>query len=173
MLTLIANTDADPPGTVVIPAGAEVRPCQHSDADGIGRLYFESYEPGVACDTLDEAVADIRASFAGNDGEFWPAASLLIERGGVPIAALLTVRRAPWDGTPDGPFIIELFTARAFRRQGLARLLVRRCLTIAHETGEPTLALSVDPENLPARALYESLGFAIWRPEGDAAPYSP
>jgi len=169
MLTLIGSTDADRPGMCVTPAGPVVRPCQDADADGLGRLYFGAYEPGVASDTIDEAVADIRAAFAGDYGEFWPEGSLLIERGGDPIAAILTVRRAPWAGMPDGPFIIELFTARAFRRQGLARLLVRRCLAIAREESVPTVALRVDPENAAARSLYGSLGFTVWRPEDDAA----
>lgn len=171
MPTLIARTDADLPGRVVVPAGADVRPCRRSDADGLGRLYFEAYEPGIACDTLDEAVADIHASFEGDYGELWPAGSLLIERGGEPIAALLTVRRAPWDGTPDGPFVIELFTARAWRRQGLARLLVQRCLAIAREEGEPTVALRVDPDNAAARSLYASLGFTVWRSDSSDAAH--
>ena len=146
-----------------MPVGYAVRACQRSDIESLGRLYHDAYEPGAACDTLEEAIADIRASFDGAYGKLWPAASSLIHRRGDPVAALLTVRRTPWDDTPDCPFIIELFTARAHRRRGLARALVARCLWAARRAGESAVALRVDPGNTAARALYESLGFTLWR----------
>lgn len=162
LLTLIAAVDGIAPSAVQPPAEYEVRPCQPSDAEVLGRLYFEAHEPGVACETLEEAVADIRASFDGAYGPLWPAASLAVDCGGKLVAAVFTVRRVPWDDTPDCPFIIELFTARAFRRRGLARVLVNRCLVAATHAAEPAVALRVDAANAAARSLYESLGFRVW-----------
>lgn len=156
MSTTIARADAALPAPSGVPAGSELRPCRPADAAALGRLSFEAHGPDIACDTPEDAVADIRASFDGAYGAFWPAASPLIARGEEPVAAVLTVRRAPWVGTPDGPFVIELFTARPSRRRGLARLLVRRGLTVAADAGEPTPALRVDPEKTAARALYAS-----------------
>jgi ribosomal protein S18 acetylase RimI-like enzyme len=46
----------------------------------------------------------------------------------------------------------------AFRRQGIARSLLRALLERAQLRGYPALSLSVAPDN-PARRLYESEGF--------------
>jgi ribosomal protein S18 acetylase RimI-like enzyme len=138
----------------------------------LGRLYFEAYEPGEACASLAEAEADIRAAFAGEYGELWPAASLVAisggsvsggsvsggsVSGGSVVAAIQVVRRAPWPDTPDCSFAIELFTDRAYRRRGLGRALVLGAMAV---TGQ--LALRVSPDNTAALALYRSLGFTDW-----------
>ena len=68
------------------------------------------------------------------------------------MGALLVVERAPWPDTPDCPFVIELFTARTHRRRGLAKLLLSTCSAV-------TVALRVDPANLPAMHLYQSFDF--------------
>jgi ribosomal protein S18 acetylase RimI-like enzyme len=69
------------------------------------------------------------------------------------------VHRAPWDDTPDCPFITDLHTTPALRRHGLARALLTRCLTHASLTTRPRLALRVDSTNTPALRLYDSLDF--------------
>jgi N-alpha-acetyltransferase 10/11 len=87
-----------------------------------------------------------------------------VERDGVPVAALLAVYRAPWQGTPDCPFVTDLFTLPGFRRHGLGRFLMRRCLTAVSRTSRPSVALRVDSENVPAMRLYQSLGFRPYQP---------
>ena len=165
LITLITHLEGhDPPGAVPPLAGFDVRPCGPSDLHQLGGLYFEAYDPGIACDTLDEAIADIEASFQGDYGEFWYQASPVIEANGRIVSAVMTVRQAPWDDTPDGPFIIELFTARDYRRRGLARLVIRHCLNTIRQAGETTVALRVAANNTPARNLYQSLGFAATPP---------
>lgn len=76
----------------------------------------------------------------------------------------MTVRRGPWDGTPDCPFIIELFTARELRRRGLARLAMQNCLAAVRDHGEVAVALRVAADNVAAFALYGSLAFVRWEP---------
>lgn len=161
-LTLIAESDIGHFETSTPPTSYVMRACRQSDTPVLGWLYFEAYAPGMASATLDEAVVDIRASFDGEYGELWREASLLIEYGEELAAAILTVRRAPWEGTPDCPFIIELFTARSHRRRGLARALILRALDAARHAGESEIALRVDADNTAARALYDSLGFRRW-----------
>jgi ribosomal protein S18 acetylase RimI-like enzyme len=70
------------------------------------------------------------------------------------VADTVVVDRAPWPNTPDCPFIIELFTAPAVRRQGLAKTLLTTCLQ--HPTA---FALQVATDNTPAVDFYESLSF--------------
>src|SRR5262249_46661649 len=103
--------------------------------------------------------SETRAFFRGDFGVFWPAASGVIEFDGRLVAALLAVHRAPWDDTPDCPFITDLFTAPEHRRRGLARALLARCFTEASVTARPQVALRADGDNAPAMRLYESLGF--------------
>ncbi len=164
LLTLIADVDESRPTAPSPPVGYALRVCQSSDLEALGRLYLAAYDPGVACASLAEAVADIGAAFAGDYGALGPAASPLIHHRGAPVAAMLTVRRAPWPDTPDCPFVIELFTDRAHRRRGLARALLAHCRAATHAAGEPALALRVAADNAPARALYASLGFRPWPP---------
>lgn len=159
-LTLI-RPDLSPPAAV-LPAGYRLRPCTADDVEPLGRRYFDSYDPGVAGATVDEATADIRAAFGGEYGELWPAASLVATSGeGGIAAAVQVVRRAPWPDTPDCPFVIELFTAPEHRRRGLARALLAGVLAV---TDRREVALRVSADNGPALALYRDLGFRDWRP---------
>ena len=155
-LVTLVRPDLPPPDAPV-PAGYAVRACSPADVERLGDLYFDSYDPGEASATRAEAVADIRATFAGDYGELWPEASLVATTAdGHLVAAIQVVRRAPWPDTPDCPFVIELFTARTHRRRGLARALVVGALTVV---GDRSLALRVAAGNDAAQGLYRGLGF--------------
>lgn len=163
-LTLIA--DAADVGAAVGPTPAadyRVRPSRPTDADRLGALYFGSYEAGEASSSLAEAIADVRASFAGEYGDYLFDASPIVEHGSEIVAAVMTVARAPWDDTPDCPFVIELFTDRRHRRRGLAADLVRRAAS-SLGPGDTSIALRVAADNTAALALYERLGFRRWEP---------
>lgn len=162
MLTFVADA-LHAPTPLPWPSGRLIRSITPEDAIALGRLYYEAYDPGLACETVEEAIADIRATFQGTYGVLWLAASSVIEHEGKLVAAMLVVHRAPWEDTPDCPFIIELFTARSFRRQGLARALLSRCLLLVGATERPHLALRVHAANKAALQLYASLGFHQWR----------
>lgn len=139
-----------------------VRPIARADTGELARLYFAAYDPGVACATLDEAEADIVASFDGAYGELWIEASPCAVADGALVAAAMTVRRAPWHDVPDGPFIIELFTARGWRRRGLAAALLGEIAGRVAAGGARTVSLRVDDANVAALALYSRTGFAEW-----------
>jgi ribosomal protein S18 acetylase RimI-like enzyme len=136
------------------PAGVVLRQPSVADTVELGRLYYESYPPGVACDSEVAAIEDIRVTFEGEYGPLSLSKSFLAVAGQTLVGAVLVVDRAPWPNTPDCPFIIELFTAPAVRRQGLAKTLLTTCLQ--HPTD---FALQVAPDNTPAVELYESLSF--------------
>ncbi|MEU0089326.1 GNAT family N-acetyltransferase [Kribbella sp. NPDC006257] len=136
------------------PAGVVLRQPSVADTVELGRLYYESYPPGVACDSEVAAIEDIRVTFEGEYGPLSLTKSFLAVAGQSLFGAVLVVDRAPWPNTPDCPFIIELFTAPAVRRQGLAKTLLSTCLQ--HPTD---FALQVAPDNTPAVELYESLSF--------------
>jgi N-alpha-acetyltransferase 10/11 len=159
LLTLIADVSCSA-DALEGPHGYVVRSCRPSDVEKLGHLYFESYDPPNACRDLAEAIADMEATFAGAYGELWQEASLVATaESGEIVAAIQVVHRAPWDDTPDCPFIIELFTARAHRRRGLGHALMLRSMGVVAETGHKSIALRVHPENMPALRLYQRLGF--------------
>lgn len=143
-----------------------VRDVDIADQGSLSRLYFESYDPGVASETLQEAVDDIRSSFDGEYGELVRGASLVALGDATLVGALLTVRRPAWRGFPDCPLIIELFVARSHRRRGIGRGLVEMAMGSLAAMGEERVSLRVDVDNRPARELYESLGFVRWSPDG-------
>jgi len=74
----------------------------------------------------------------------------------------LTVRCAIWPDTPDGPFVIELFTSPERRRFHLAANLLHEVLIVAVAAGETTVGLRVRSDNTPALALYRSQGFDLF-----------
>jgi ribosomal-protein-alanine N-acetyltransferase len=55
----------------------------------------------------------------------------------------------------------SLAVAADRRRQGLATLLIRRVLEEARAAGVTAATLEVRASNLPARQLYEQLGFSV------------
>lgn len=156
-LTLIAEAHAVT--LPQLPAHITVRSPAAADTDQLGQLYYDCHVPGANLATVAEAITETCAYFRGEFGPFWPQASGIAETGGTLIAALLAVHRAPWDDTPDCPFITDLHTHPAFRRHGLARALVTRCLHQASTTPRSHVALRVDSDNLPAMRLYQQLGF--------------
>lgn len=65
----------------------------------------------------------------------------------------------PSPGNPTGKvgYIMNLVTEPAYRRQGIARALMQRVLSVLGDEGVPIASLHATPDGRP---LYESLGFA-------------
>lgn len=55
--------------------------------------------------------------------------------------------------------LYDLFVSSQVRRQGIGRALMERAKEFAIETGATRIELSTAMDNLPAQALYESLGY--------------
>jgi len=161
MVTLIAKTT---------PLERELkttsRTVKESDLPRLGELYFTAYDPGLAGDSLQAAMEDMRASLTGKYGQFLPNAShVALDDDGKIVAAVLVVERAIGDDTPEAPFIIELFTDRDHRRRGLAEDLVLATMDTLFNAGQQDVALRVEASNSAALALYLSLDFRRWSPE--------
>jgi ribosomal protein S18 acetylase RimI-like enzyme len=100
------------------------------------------------------------ASFTGDYGPLRLDLSLVAcDRERRLVSAIQVVRRAPWDDTPPGPFVIELFTSPDHRRRGLGRHLLTEALRGAADSAETVIGLRVESENTAAVALYRDLGF--------------
>ncbi len=163
MLTLIAQLPLRPHFQPSDSHHTTIRQCTAQDCEQLAALYFEAYDPGEACGSLEEARDDIVATFQGEYGELFPGASLVCEDSSETLcAAILTVKLAPWEDTPQYPFIIELFTARGSRRRGLAKQLMVAASRALVEDHQSHVALRVTKTNTAAAALYRSLGFIDW-----------
>nr|WP_295890046.1 GNAT family N-acetyltransferase [uncultured Devosia sp.] len=83
-----------------------------------------------------------------------PAAGIVVERDGVPVASgLMTIA--------DGIVIASSVIAdRTRRRQGLGAAMMRTGLAWAKGQGATVAALNVQADNSPGLALYGSLGYA-------------
>lgn len=57
----------------------------------------------------------------------------------------------------------DLFVVPRARRQGVARRLIESCVQLARETGAKGMVLETAVDNVPARALYETLGWKLER----------
>jgi len=143
-----------------LPAGVSVRPLTRDDIPALGQVYLTAYEPAVVS-TLEAATGEIASAFDGEWGPLWPEASLGAWLGGHLVCAVQTVRRPAWDPEVNCPWLIEVMTANTSRRLGLARALVVAASHALDVAGEHRVGLTVDDDNLPAVALYASLGFRL------------
>ncbi|HZR80695.1 MAG TPA: ribosomal protein S18-alanine N-acetyltransferase [Candidatus Binatia bacterium] len=67
----------------------------------------------------------------------------------------------------DEMHLLNLAAASTVRGRGLGRRLLRLLLAEARRKGARVVTLEVSERNLPARALYESLGFRVVRRRRD------
>lgn len=98
----------------------------------------------------DELMARMRALFAAMAV---PAAGIVIERDGVPVASGLMA-------IADGIVVTgNVITDDSRRRQGLGAAMMRTGLAWARTQGATIAALNVQADNTAGMALYDSLGY--------------
>jgi GNAT superfamily N-acetyltransferase len=127
------------------------------DVQALGQLLYRAYRGTVddEGETEEQAVGEIEKMYRGGYGPFDPAHSSVAERDGRVVSATLVTR---WQGRP---FVAFTMTDPSFARQGLAKATLARSMRLLQQGGERELRLVVTLENEPARALYESMFFAL------------
>jgi GNAT superfamily N-acetyltransferase len=137
-----------------MPAGDDrvVRRAGVADAEAIGRLLdafnreFDDLTPGPS------ALADrIRLLLEGDT-------VVLLAGGGPDGLAVLRFRLSIWSKGLEC-YLAELYVVPHRRRQGFGRALMESAIAEARAHGADTMDIGVDEPDLPARRLYESLGF--------------
>jgi len=131
----------------------DVRLANRDDAAAIGQLLYAfnrefddpTPEPG-------ELAERMRQLLDGGD------TLVLLAGDGPDGLAVLRLRAAIWS-TGLECYLAELYVAPARRGQGLGRALMEAALREARDRGADTMDIGVDEPDLPARRLYESLGF--------------
>jgi N-alpha-acetyltransferase 10/11 len=142
-------------------ASLTVRPIVLADVRALADLYLRAYDSQTQ--TFGDAIAEMSSAFDGTWGVWWPEASPAAWKGQELVAVVQTVQRPSRDsmpGAPDCPWLIDVFTGPGHRRTGLARGLIAVACEVMQAAGEDRVGLTVDEDNIPAVALYKSLGFA-------------
>jgi hypothetical protein len=134
---------------------ATARPVRADDANCLADLMLDSYRGSIddGGETLDDAKAEVARLLAGEYGAFDFEASEVIERDGRLVSATLVTR---YEGTP---LIAFSMTASEWKRRGLARGGLLRTMDRLRKASQPQVSLAVTKGNVPAEALYVSLGF--------------
>lgn len=169
-ITLIART------TDVLPradrAELPTRFTQSEDKEPLAHLFYSAYQAvgldsaNGGVDSLEQARTIVTKLFEGEYGSFLPEASpVVLNDNGEIVAASLVLERRVGDSLPNAPYIFELFTHSAYRRQGLAESLVRQSAAALHGAGHERVSLRIREDNSPALALYLTLDFNRWLPE--------
>lgn len=87
-----------------------------------------------------------------------PETLVLLGGSGPDGLAVLRFRPAIWSEGLEC-YLAELYVTPPMRGQGLGRALMEAALQTARDRGADTMDIGVDEPDLPARRLYESLGF--------------
>jgi len=126
------------------------------DAAFIGKLMEQAYRGTIDDDgeTLDQFIAEARATLSGKYGRFVSDASFWIEDNGKAISATLVTL---WK---DEPLLAFSITDPDYQRKGFASFLIRKTMKAMADLGYSYLDLGVTLGN-PAKFLYEKLGFEV------------
>src|SRR5262245_27936673 len=115
-------------------------------------LHDFNTEFGDPTPPVDELAARVAQLLAGGD-------TVVLLAGDDPAGvAVLRFRPALWSGGLEC-YLAELYVAPARRGRGLGRARMDAVLREARAEGADTIEIGVDEPDLPARRLYESLGF--------------
>ena len=134
-----------------------IRSPEPADAEALGSLMLCAHRGTIDYEgeTEAEAVAEVERTFAGEHGPFSWSCSRLVERNNVLLSATLVTY---WQ---QRPFVAHTMTHESHKSKGLARACMASAMQALFAAGEFELRLVVTLENLPAVALYQSLGFAV------------
>lgn len=148
--------------TAADPSGIAIRAAVASDAEAIHAALLGIAEAVGGTGRVRSTVEDIRRHGFGADPAF---EALVAETDGGIVGLCLFFRSfSTWRGT-CGAYVQDLYVAPVLRGRGVGEALLRRLAATARARGWAYLRLSVDAENLGARAFYERLGMAWSRQE--------
>jgi ribosomal protein S18 acetylase RimI-like enzyme len=149
------------------PVPSTVRRAHDGDADAVGRLLHDfNTEFGDPTPPPDALAERMRALMAGGD------TVVLVAGDGPDGLAVLRFREAIWDEALEC-YLAELYVVPARRGQGLGRALMEAAIETARADGATHMDLGTGEDDVPARGLYESLGFSNreGKPDGQLNMY--
>lgn len=155
-------SDAGPAPAGPIEIGAlRLRPARDGDLAFLRRLYRSFRAEEMALVPWSQIARDaflddqFRLQHQHFTTVFPNADFLIVEKAGAPIGRLYLHR------DQEGLLVVDIGLLPELRRQGLGRVLLEWVVSQASDAGAPKVWLHVLPQNLPARRLYERLGFVV------------
>ena len=127
----------------------------------LAKLYKIAYKEQFQI-SYESSKTEWKNTFKGEYGEIWNEASPMLFDNNKLIAAIVTVKIAPWKDTPKCPFIIELMVHPEYRRKNLAKLLFLMVAQTCIQNKVEYISLRVLKNNTSALTLYNDLGFINW-----------
>jgi ribosomal protein S18 acetylase RimI-like enzyme len=163
---------------VDLPAGLELRPWRDEDLNGAARLISEAYQ-GHPDSLINDQYHSVHGSlrflhnivrYAGCGAFSGQASHVIVDRGSRDLAALVLGSRV----SPQSGHITQLCVHPAYRRRGLARLMLSVAAAHFVRQGVSEISLTVTEANQDAIDLYTSEGYecrhrfdaAVWRRNG-------
>ncbi|WP_433676020.1 GNAT family N-acetyltransferase [Microbacterium gorillae] len=144
-----------------IPEHVSLRHIMAADRDDLAALYFVSYPPDIGAADLQDAIAEIDMTFAGDFGELRLDASQIAFVSDEPAGAILVTAASIWDADLPGPFVIDLFVDPGFRGRGVGGALMTAAIAACQRRSDRTISLRVgEGTSAAANALYTRLGFS-------------
>ena len=141
-------------------------PADSIGLDGLSRLFNEAYSDYFVPLRLDRDALEFTVAICDIDLD---ASRVALEDGEPPAFAFLAVREV--DGWVGG-----MGTVPGQRRRGLGEAALTEAIGEGRRRGLTSVRLEVIDENVPARALYEKLGFeaerrlVVWALDGSPEP---
>jgi GNAT superfamily N-acetyltransferase len=134
-----------------------------SDREALAALMLDAYQGTVDYEgeSLDDALREIDRVCSDLYGRFLSDCSFVSDgEAGLSSACLVTMLN---EGKPDEtPLLAFAMTRKQDQRRGLSSALIQRSVAALSGLGHSRLSLAVTADNLPARRLYEKLGFHPW-----------
>jgi ribosomal protein S18 acetylase RimI-like enzyme len=140
-----------------VPSGVQVRPWRMG-TEQEQQAYLNAYDAafGDESKNLEELQHFMKS-------EYWSAGTTFTAFAGDRVVGSVAVWHHPRSkgaGKTEAVFVIP-----GWRRQGLARYLLREGMRYLRERGLAYAELEMDSTNAPALALYESLGYRVFKEE--------
>jgi GNAT superfamily N-acetyltransferase len=128
-----------------------------ADEHGLAGLMLEAYRDPADDEgaTFEDALKEVLHTLSGGYGDFLWEHSFLAEEGGEALSASLVT------SFESAPLLAFSMTHPSRKRRGLAGALILKSARSLREDGNQRLMLFVSEGNLPARRLYEVLGFRV------------
>ncbi len=153
----------------------DVREATPDEFEEAGRVTASAWKPWDDADS--ESWEEFRQRIADVESRALVASVFVAVRHGEILGSvtLESRHRLPDEDYPaqladDEAHVRLLGVAPSAQRQGIGRMLMEHCISVARSQGKRRLTLNTGDENTAARSLYEELGFVrredITRPNG-------
>ena len=128
-----------------------------TDVHALAQLMLEAYQGTIDYEgeTLEDAISEVKGTINGKYGTFLQKCSFIIENNGKAISATIVT----WMDAMNMPLLAFSMTLPLCKNRGMTTFLLKKTMNALVGEGYKELYLVVTEANIPAKHLYEKLGF--------------